>query len=59
MTPADKARDSYLSWSIAIACLREMGVRRGDYPPVDDRERRWAAEGPREAGELESLKEKT
>ncbi len=46
MTTAEFASDSYRCWELAIACLRENGVRRGDYAPVNERERRQAAEGP-------------
>ena len=45
MTREELARDSYRCWELAIACLREQGVRRGDYVPVNEKERLWAAEG--------------
>lgn len=53
MNDADRHRDSYGSWSLAIAALREQGVRSGQYKPRDDKERQQRAEGPRKASELD------
>lgn len=55
MTEADRRRDSYGSWSLAIASWREIRVRAGEYAPVDDIERRWASEGPCEVCALETV----
>jgi len=55
MTREEAARDSYGSWSLAIACLREQGVRQGRYQPRDDIERQWASEGPVEPSRLMSV----
>jgi hypothetical protein len=55
MTRADLARDSYGSWSLAIACLREQGVRAGRYQPRNEIERRQAAEGPVNPSRLTSV----
>ncbi len=55
MTRADLARDSYRSWELAVACLRERGVRSGAFQPVNDIERRWASEGPVSVSRLASV----
>ncbi len=55
MTVVDRARDSYGSWSLAIACLREQGIRSGKYWPINETERRQAAEGPVDVRRLSSL----
>ena len=55
MTPADRARDSHDSYNLGIAAWREIRVRSGEYPPVNETERQWAAEGPRENRELETV----
>ena len=57
MTPADIALDSYRSWSLCIACLREIAIRRGRVRPAADRpeEQAWAKEGPVPPQALASL----
>lgn len=52
---SEEARDSYASWQLAIAVLREKGVRSGLYAPRADHpdEVRWAAEGPRPPEQLD------
>jgi len=55
MTREEAHRDSYGSWALAIACLREQGVRAGRYRPVNDTERQWASEGPVESSRLMSV----
>lgn len=52
---SEEARDSYASWQLAIAILREKGVRSGLYAPRADNpdELRWAAEGPRPSEQLD------
>ncbi len=55
MSPSEKAQDSYGSWSLAIACLREQGVRSGVFQPVNDIERRWRREGPVAVSRLSSV----
>lgn len=37
--------DGLASYHVAIASLRENGVRSGQYEPISDEERSWAAEG--------------
>ena len=54
--PLKGVSDSYASWALAIAALREMMVRCGQYAPVNETERRWAAEGPREASQLDTVR---
>ena len=53
MTREEIARDSFGSWSLAIAALRECGVRSGQYEPRNDIERRQANQGPRPPHELD------
>ena len=48
--------DSFGSWSLATAALREAGVRSGEYAPLTEDERRQAAEGPRAWGDLDCLR---
>ncbi len=55
MTREEAHRDSYGSWSLAIACLREQGVRSGAFQPVNDIERQWASEGPVAVSRLSSV----
>ena len=54
--PADNSRKCY---DLALACLREVAVRRWEVEPIYDYEHRWRAEGPVRNEDLESLKEKT
>ena len=56
MTRAELASDSYRSWELAIQCLREEGVRRGEFKPRNNDERRWAAEGPLPPYRLSSIR---
>ena len=51
--PADNSRRCY---DLAIACLREVAVRRGEVEPIYDYEHRWRAEGPRPNSDLDTLK---
>lgn len=52
----DPARNSFGSWSLAIAAAREEGVRSGSYAPLTDDKRRQAAEGPRAWSDLDCLR---
>lgn len=38
--------DGLACYELAIAAMREQGVRSGKLPPTNETERRWAAEGP-------------
>lgn len=57
MTPRELALDSYRSWSLCIACMREIAIRRGCVKPAADRpeEQAWAKEGPVPNNALASL----
>lgn len=57
MNATERASDSYGSWALAVAARREQRVRSGEYEPTDDRERRQAAEGPRQANQLDAAKD--
>lgn len=56
MTEMDRARDSYACWCLAIASMREIWIREGIYSPINEIERRWAAEGPRKTNELDTVR---
>lgn len=38
--------DGFASYTIGIAALREISVRKGEVPPVNGTEDRWLLEGP-------------
>lgn len=42
----DAAADSWECWRLAVMALREIAVRDGVVEPINDDERRQAAEGP-------------
>lgn len=42
----DWAKNAYGCWELAMAVLRERGVRAGVYTPKDAQEARQQAEGP-------------
>ena len=50
----DGAIDAFSSFGLAVAALRECGVRDGTFAPRDDRERAWANAGPVAVHELET-----
>lgn len=52
----DAALNSHASYLLAIAALREKGVRDGIYAPRDDKERRQAAEGPVSHDKLDAVR---
>ena len=58
MTPQDRARDSYGSWCLAIAALRERNIRAGTIKPDPDRpnETRWQREGVRVDSDLDVVR---
>ena len=49
--------DGPASYTLALAAKRERAVRAGVLPPRDERERRQAAEGPREWSQLDCVRE--
>ena len=53
----DWQKDGFGNFTLAVLALREIGVRDGTYPPVDDAERRQAKEGP--VRPLDCVKEAT
>lgn len=53
--PYDAAQDGRQCYALAVAALREQGVREGRYPPQTRDECRWAAEGPVPSNRLEAL----
>lgn len=56
MSPEERARDSYLSWELGTALQREILIRRGEIRNLlNAMEVRWAAEGPRDNSELETV----
>lgn len=50
------AVNSYGCWSLAIATLREIAVRRGRVQPRNADEQRWSAEGPRPNDQLDTVR---
>ena len=54
----DPADNAYRSWDLALATMRELCIRRRQILPREDHpdELRWAAAGPCELNELETLK---
>jgi len=48
--------DGFRCYALAHAALREIGVRDRRFPPMDDTERRWAAEGPRPVALLDTAR---
>lgn len=53
---AQKTPDGLASYGLAHAVLREQLVRNGMDVPVGQTEERWAKEGPRILGELDTVK---
>lgn len=41
---------------VGLAAVAEICIRAGQIEPRDDRERRWAQEGPRPEGQLETAR---
>lgn len=48
-------KDGSQSYDLAIAALREIGIRRGNIQPSNEIEKRWQKEGVRPNDKLESL----
>jgi len=48
--------DGFRCYQLAHAALREIGVRQGVFPPMNDTERRWLSEGPRPIEQLENAR---
>lgn len=46
MSPQERIADSKAAYTFALAVRRERGVRAGTFTPINDAERRQAAEGP-------------
>ena len=60
MTPSDAydpSANSLGCYQLAIRALREQGVREGRFAPLDDDERRQAAEGPRASRDLDCVRQ--
>lgn len=55
---AEGLRDGYACWELAIACMREAGVRRKAFKPRDENERRQASEGPVPPAQLAAVVER-
>lgn len=53
----DWQKDGLGNFTLAVLAMREIGVREGIYPPIDDEERRQAKEGP--VRTLDCVKEAT
>jgi hypothetical protein len=51
--------DAYRSWAVAIAAMREQGIREGRITPETSLERTWAAEGPVPPQQLHAGKQHT
>lgn len=51
--PTLNSERSYALW---LACAREIKIRAGQIAPSTPEEQRWAAEGPREPSELDSVR---
>lgn len=57
MTDAyDPAADSFGSYQLAIAAMRERGVRLGLFEPINEDETRRAAEGLKPYAELDCVR---
>lgn len=56
MNASDIARNSYGCWELAVACLREIRVRSGEYEPKTDEERQQRLQGPCRPSELDTVK---
>lgn len=50
------AHNSYECWRLAIAAMREISVRKGDYAPRTRQEQDWAAEGWLGVKHLDTIK---
>lgn len=59
MRDYDPAANSFRSWAIGIAAMREIALRRGIIEPRenDPTEARWRAEGPVEMHRLDTVRE--
>lgn len=53
----DPTADSFKSYSFALTAIREALVRSGELEPVNDWERRQAAEGPRDWRNFDCVRE--
>lgn len=51
-----QTNDGLASYTLAHAVLREQLIRNGMDVPVGQTEERWAKEGPRILGELDTVK---
>ena len=51
-----QTQDGLASYELAHAVLREQLIRNGMANPVGQTEERWAKEGPRILGELDTVK---
>ena len=54
--PYDPALNSFASYKLAVAALRENAVRSGAFPPLTDLERRQAQEGVRPWSSLDCVR---
>jgi hypothetical protein len=56
--PYDPARNGREGYDLALRCIRERRIRAGEIAPNPDKpwEVRWAAEGEREPGELDTVR---
>lgn len=50
------SRNSYECWRLAIAAMREIGIRKGDFAPRDRQEEGWASEGWLGVQHLDTIK---
>ena len=52
----DAAKRSLENWQFAIACQREIAIRKGRINPRSDKEKRWAKEGEVDLAELDTVR---